>query len=74
MILNVKNHDNLIKNTKTGVVTNTNTDEINQYRIKKNQERLAKEKMDELESQIHELKHKIDHIIHMLEINTNKAG
>lgn len=67
MLFNVKNHEHLVKNLQTNVITNTNMSEIEQYRTKKQKEEEVKNNVTNLENQIYDLKQKIDHILYMLE-------
>ena len=64
--IKVKNHDNLIRNSKSNFIINTNKSEYDEYIARRKQNQNEKQKVDNLERDISTLRNEITEIKDML--------
>ena len=64
--IKVKNHDNLIRNSKSNFIIKTNKSEYDEYIARRKQKQNEKQKVDNLERDISTLRNEITEIKDML--------
>ena len=64
--IKVKNHDNLIRNSKSNFIINTNKSEYDEYIARRKQKQNEKQKVDNLERDISTLRNEINEIKDLL--------
>lgn len=67
--LKVQNHDNLVRDTETGAIINTNKNQLNHYLSVVEKRKSAKAKAELLETRVSNLENKLDTIINLLQRN-----
>jgi len=64
--IKVKGHDNLIRDSKTNSIINTNMVEYNEYILRRNSKLKENEKIQNLESDVTNIKNDLDEIKSLL--------
>lgn len=64
--IKVKGHDNLIRDSKTNSIINTNMIEYNEYILRRNSKLKENEKLQNLESDVTNIKNDLDEIKSLL--------
>ena len=64
--IKVKGHDNLIRDSKTNSIINTNMVEYNEYILRRNSKLKENEKLQNLESDVTNIKNDLDEIKSLL--------
>ena len=64
--IKVKNHDNLIRDSKSNFIVNTNKSEYDEYIARRKQKQNEKNKVDNLERDVSTLRNEITEIKDML--------
>ena len=69
--LKVEGHPNLIRDTKTNAIINTDTQSSNNYTLNKKRREVDREKIDSLSKDIELLKSSMEEIKQLLKVLTN---
>jgi len=73
--LKVQGHDDLVRDPQTNAIINTNKNEYDEYKMRKESRLKEKQKIEDIESEVSSMKNDLDEIKSLLRslINENKS-
>lgn len=73
--LKVQGHDDLVRDPQTNAIINTNKNEYEEYKMRKESRLKEKQKIEDIESEVSSMKNDLDEIKSLLRslINENKS-
>lgn len=73
--LKVQGHDDLVRDPQTNAIINTNKNEYEEYKVRKESRLKEKQKIKDIESEVSSMKNDLDEIKSLLRslINENKS-